>query len=125
MYVISGHSRRSQHAFFFCLAVRAAVVDARRTVDLFSQFVHIVSDGNHRSTCTSGLFCLFLGIKLEVLAVDFLFSLCLTDIACEPGNFLSKLLLRIYDRPLPISVSDRSHPAFLEALSYFLTEKVS
>ena len=40
------------------------------------------------------------------------------------GKILRKLLLRVYDRPLPISVSDRSHPAFVEALSYFLTEKV-
>ena len=46
------------------------------------------------------------------------------DIACEPGKVLRKLLLRVYDRPLPISVSDRSHPAFVEALSYFLAEKV-
>ena len=38
-----------QHAFF-CLTVLAAVVDARRTVDLFSQVDHIVGDGNHRST---------------------------------------------------------------------------
>ena len=52
-----------QHAFF-CLTVDllAAVVDARRTVDLFSQFGHIVGDGNHRSTCASGRFGLCLGI---------------------------------------------------------------
>ena len=62
-------------------------------------------------------------LVLKVLAVDFLSSLCLGDIACEPGNFLRKLLFRIYDRQLPISVSDRSHPVFLE-LSYFIAEKV-
>ena len=39
-------------ARFFCLSVLAAVVEARKTVDLFSQFGHIVSDGNHLSTCT-------------------------------------------------------------------------
>ena len=50
-----------QHAFF-CLTVLAAVVDARRTVDLISKFGHIVGDGNHRSTCTSGRFGLCLGI---------------------------------------------------------------
>ena len=102
--------------------VLAAVVDERRTVDLFSHFCHIVDDGNHRSTCTSGLFglCLCIG----GFAVDFLSALRPADIACEPGKFLRKLLLRVYDRPLPISVSDRSHPAFVEALSYFLTEKV-
>ena len=49
-----------QHASF-CLTALEAVVDARRTVDLFSWFGHIVSDGNYRSTCTSGLFCLCLG----------------------------------------------------------------
>ena len=110
-----------QHAFF-CLTLLAAVVDERRTVDLFSHFCHIVDDGNHRSTCTSGLFglCLCIG----GFAVDFLSALRPADIACEPGKFLRKLLLRVYDRPLPISVSDRSHPAFVEALSYFLTEKV-
>ena len=111
-----------QHAFFFCLTLLAAVVDARRTVDLFSHFCHIVDDGNHRSTCTCGLFglCLCFG----GFAVDFLSALRPADIACEPGKFLRKLLLRVYDRALPISVSDRSHPAFVEALSYFLTEKV-
>ena len=111
-----------QHAsFFFCLTLLAAVVDERRTVDLFSHFCHIVDDG-HRSTCTSGLFglCLCVG----GFAVDFLSALRPADIACEPGKFLRKLLLRVYDRPLPISVSARSHPAFVEALSYFLTEKV-
>ena len=54
-----------QHTFFVChsLTVLAAVVDARRTVDLFSHwFGHIVGDSNHRSTCTSGLFGLCLGI---------------------------------------------------------------
>ena len=108
--------------FFFCLTLLAAVVDERRTVDLFSHFCHIIDGGNHRSTCTSGLFglCLCIG----GFAVDFLSALRPADIACEPGKFLRKLFLRVYDRPLPISVSDRSHPAFLEALSYFLTEKV-
>ena len=111
-----------QHAFFLCLTLLAAVVDERRTVDLFSQFCHIVDDGNHRSTCTSGLFglCFCIG----GFAVDFLSALRPADIAYEPGKFLHKLLLRICDRPLPISVSDRSHPAFMEALSFFLTEKV-
>ena len=110
-----------QHAFFFCLTLLAAVVNERRTVDLFSHFCHIVDDGNHRSTCTGGLFglCLCIG----GFAVDFLSALRPADIACEPGKFLRKLLLRVYDRPLPISVSDRSYPAFVEALSYFLTEK--
>ena len=48
---------------FFCLTLLVAVVDARRIVDLFSHFCHIVDDGNHRSTCTSGLFglCLCFG----------------------------------------------------------------
>ena len=104
---------------FFCLPLLATVVDERRTVDLFSHFCHIVDDGNRRSTCTSGL-CLCIG----GFAVDFLSALRTADIACEPGKFLRKLLLRVYDRPLPISVSDRSHPAFVEALSYFLTEEV-
>ena len=108
-------------SMLFCLTLLAAVVDERRTVDLFSHFCHIVDDGNHRSTCTSGLFglCLCIG----GFAVDFLSALRPADIVCEPGKFLRKLLLRVYDRPLPISVSDRSHPAFVEALSYFLTEK--
>ena len=112
----------SSMLFFSCLTLLAAVVDERRTGDLFSHFCHIVDDGNHRSTCTSGLFglCLCIG----GFAVDFLSALRPADIACEPGKFLRKLLLRVYDRPLPISVSDRSHPAFVEALSYFLTEKV-
>ena len=112
----------SSMLFFFCLTLLAAVVDERRTVDLFSHFCHIVDDGNHRSTCTSGLFglCLCIG----GFAVDFLSALRPADIACDPGKFLRKLLLRVYDRPLPISVSDLSHPAFVEALSYFLTEKV-
>ena len=94
---------------FFCLTLLAAVVDERRTVDLFSHFCHIVDGGNHRSTCTSGLFglCLCIG----GFTVDFLSALRPADIACEPGKFLRKLLLRVYDRPLPISVSDRSHPA--------------
>ena len=112
-----------QHAFF-CLTVLAVVVDARRTVDLFSQFGYIVGDGNHRSTCTGGLFGLCLAIggsSCRFLVFD---SLRPAHIACKPGKFLRKLLLRIYDRPLPISLSDRSHPAFVEALSYFLTEKV-
>ena len=109
-----------QHAFF--LSHSCGVVDERRTVDLFSHSCHIVDDGNHRSTCTSGLFglCLCIG----GFAVDFLSALRPADIACEPEKFLCKLLLRVYDRPLPISVSDRSHPAFVEALSYFLTKKV-
>ena len=69
------------------------------------------------------VFLVFASI-LGDFAVDFLSGLHPADIACEPGKFLRKLLLRVYDRPLPISVSDRSHPAFVEALSYFLTEKV-
>ena len=105
-----------------CLTLLAAVVDARRTVDLFSHFCHIVDDGNHRSTSTCGLFglCLCFGS----FAVDLLSALHPADIACEAGKFLRKLLLWVYDRPLPISLSDRSHPAFVEALSYVLTEKV-
>ena len=63
-------------------------------------------------------------LALEVLAVDFLSSLRLADIACELGKFSRKVLLRIYDQPLLISVSDMSHRAFVEALAYFLTEKV-
>ena len=47
---------------FFCLTVLAAIVDARRTFDLFLQFGHIIGDGSHRSTSTSGLFGLCLGI---------------------------------------------------------------
>ena len=61
---------------------------------------------------------------LEVLQSISCLPCAPADIACEPGKFLRKLLLRVYDRPLPISVSDRSHPAFVEALSYFLTKKV-
>ena len=84
--------------FFFCLTLLASVVDARRTVDLFSHFGHIVDEGDHRSTCISGLFglCLCIG----GFAVDFLSALHPADIACEPGKFLRKLLLRVYDRPL-------------------------
>ena len=67
---------------------------------------------------------LVFALKLEALAVDFMPSLYPARIACEPGKFLRKLLLRIHDRPLPISLSDRSNSAFMEALSYFLTEKV-
>ena len=67
---------------------------------------------------------LVFALVLEVLAVDFMSSLRPAHIACEPGKYLRKLLLRIYDRPFPISLLDRSHPAFVEALSYFLTEKV-
>ena len=134
----SRHASWTQQAFFFCLTVLAAVVDAERTADVFSQFGHIVGDGNHRSirTCFSGLFGLYLGIRgsgsnrfhidhPNSSGVDFLSSLRLGDITCEPGKFLRKLLPRIYDQPLPISVSDRSHPAFVEALSYFLAEKVT
>ena len=122
LYHGSRHASLDPACFFFCLTLLADVVDERRTVDLFSHFCHIVDDGNHRSTCTSGLFglCLCIG----GFAVDFLSALRPADIACEPGKFLCKLLLQVYDRPLPISVSDRSHPAFVEALSYFLTEKV-
>ena len=70
---------------FFCLTLLASVVDERRTVDLFSHFCHIVDDGNHRSTCTCGLFglCLCIG----GFAVDFLSALRPADIACEPGYF--------------------------------------
>ena len=108
--------------FLFCLTVLAVVVDARRTVDLFSQFGHIVGDGNHRSTFTSGVFGLCLGIggsssRLHVFPAPRTHRL-------RAGKILRKLLLRIYDRPLPISLSDRIHPALVEALSYFLTEKV-
>ena len=67
---------------------------------------------------------LVFALVLEVLAVDFLSSLRPAHFPCEPGNFLRKLLLRIYNRPLPISLLDRSHPALVKALSYFLTENV-
>ena len=76
-------------------------------------------------------------IEVLVLVVFLVFASVLEvlqSISCLPcapqtslasrEKFLRKLLLRVYDRPLPISVSDRSHPAFVEALSYFLTEKV-
>ena len=50
LYHGSRHASLDPARFFFCLTVLAAVVDVRRTVDLFSQFGHIVGDGNHRST---------------------------------------------------------------------------
>ena len=76
-------------------------------------------------------------IEVLVLVVFLVFASVLEvlqSISCLPcalqtslasrENFLRQLLLRVYDWPLPISVSDRSHPGFVEALTSFLTEKV-
>ena len=44
---------------------------------------------------------LVFALVLEVLAVDFMSSLRPAHIACEPGKYLRKLLLRIYDGHCP------------------------
>ena len=77
---ICRHAAWILHAFF-CLTLLAAVVDARRTVDLFSHFCHIIDDDNHRSTCTGGLFglCACIG----GFAVDF------SCLPCAPQTSLA------------------------------------
>ena len=109
-----------QHAFFVSLYLRLLLT--HEELSFCSRSLVTLSVTATIEVLVLVVFLVF-ALVLEVLAVDFMSSLRPAHIACELGKFLRKLLLRIYDRPLPISLSNRSHPALVEALRATFSQK--